>query len=178
MSQLLDREVSLYLSVLREGEASGAFRLRHPALTPIRNLVALEDAYGFNLLAKVPPRSRRYRPRPMSLTAPGFAVPGGRLDGQGLRDEELVQLRHWHNGCQELGSVGVRPAELDIKVRIAFISQQSRCRLSRAGDGGRTGTRGHGQTEQTMVGRRAVPALRRRPARGRALFWPAHRARG
>src|SRR5262250_993144 len=53
MSQLFDREVSLYLTVLREGEAAGAFRLGHPALTLARNLVALEDAYGFHLLAKV-----------------------------------------------------------------------------------------------------------------------------
>jgi hypothetical protein len=52
MSQLFDREVSLYLSVLREGEADGAFRLSQPALTLARNLVALEDAYGFHLLAK------------------------------------------------------------------------------------------------------------------------------
>jgi AcrR family transcriptional regulator len=55
MSQLFDREVSLYLSVLREGEASGAFRLSEPALTLARNLVALEDAYGFHLLAKDSP---------------------------------------------------------------------------------------------------------------------------
>jgi len=52
MSQLFDREVSLYLSVLQEGEADGAFRLSQPALTLARNLVALEDAYGFHLLAK------------------------------------------------------------------------------------------------------------------------------
>jgi len=53
MSQLFDREVSLYLSVLQEGQAAGAFRLSQPALTLARNLVALEDAYGFHLLAKV-----------------------------------------------------------------------------------------------------------------------------
>jgi AcrR family transcriptional regulator len=53
MSQLFDREVSLYLSVLQEGQAAGAFRLSQPALTVARNLVALEDAYGFHLLAKV-----------------------------------------------------------------------------------------------------------------------------
>jgi hypothetical protein len=52
MSQLFDREVSLYLSVLEEGQASGAFRLAQPALIVARNLVALEDAYGFHLLAK------------------------------------------------------------------------------------------------------------------------------
>jgi AcrR family transcriptional regulator len=53
MSQLFDREVSLYLSVLQEGQSAGAFRLGQPALTLARNLVALEDAYGFHLLAKV-----------------------------------------------------------------------------------------------------------------------------
>jgi AcrR family transcriptional regulator len=52
MAQLFDREVSLYLSVLEAGQASGAFRLSQPALTVARNLVALEDAYGFHLLAK------------------------------------------------------------------------------------------------------------------------------
>ena len=53
MRQLCDREVSLYLSVLTDGAASGAFRLTEPPLAIARNLVALEDAYGFHLLAKV-----------------------------------------------------------------------------------------------------------------------------
>src|SRR5262249_53874227 len=52
MAQLFDREVSLYLSVLEKGQADGAFRLSQPALNIARNLVALEDAYGFHLLAK------------------------------------------------------------------------------------------------------------------------------
>jgi len=52
VTQLFDREVSLYLSVLQDGLAGGAFRLSQPALTVARNLVALEDAYGFHLLAK------------------------------------------------------------------------------------------------------------------------------
>lgn len=51
MTHLFDREVSLYVSVLQDGEAGGAFRLSQPALTIARNLVALEDAYGFHLLA-------------------------------------------------------------------------------------------------------------------------------
>ena len=55
VSQLFDREVSLYLSVLQDGEAAGAFRLSQPALTLARNFVALEDAYGFHLLAREPP---------------------------------------------------------------------------------------------------------------------------
>lgn len=52
MSQLFDREVSLYVSVLTAGAAGGAFRLSEPPLAIARNLVALEDAYGFHLLAK------------------------------------------------------------------------------------------------------------------------------
>jgi DNA-binding transcriptional regulator YbjK len=55
VTELFDREVSLYLSVLSDGAASGAFRLSQPALTVARNLVALEDAYGFHLLAKTSP---------------------------------------------------------------------------------------------------------------------------
>lgn len=52
MANLFDREVSLYLAVLAEGERSGAFRLDQPPLTIARNLVALEDAYGFHLMAR------------------------------------------------------------------------------------------------------------------------------
>ncbi|MGI9007624.1 MAG: TetR/AcrR family transcriptional regulator [Streptosporangiaceae bacterium] len=52
MTGLFDREVSLYLSVLTDGETSGDFQLTPAALPVARNLVALEDAYGFHLLAK------------------------------------------------------------------------------------------------------------------------------
>lgn len=52
MTRLFDREVSLYLSVLEDGTASGSFRLTQPAVAIARNLVALEDAYGFHLLAR------------------------------------------------------------------------------------------------------------------------------
>jgi AcrR family transcriptional regulator len=55
VAQLFDREVSLYLSVLADGEAGGVFRLSQPVLTVARNLVALEDAYGFHLLARTSP---------------------------------------------------------------------------------------------------------------------------
>jgi AcrR family transcriptional regulator len=55
VGELFEREVSLYLSVFQEGEAGGVFRLSQPALTVARNLVALEDAYGFHLLAKTSP---------------------------------------------------------------------------------------------------------------------------
>ena len=39
----------------QDGEAGGVFRLSQPALTIARNLVALEDAYGFHLLARTSP---------------------------------------------------------------------------------------------------------------------------
>jgi len=52
MSQLFDHEVSLYLSVLDAGSELGVFQLRDDRLAVARNLVALEDAYGFHLLAK------------------------------------------------------------------------------------------------------------------------------
>ncbi len=52
MAGLFDREVSLYLSVLIDGETSGDFQLTQAALPVARNLVALEDAYGFHLLAR------------------------------------------------------------------------------------------------------------------------------
>src|SRR5690242_19250784 len=55
MGELNEREVSLYLSVLRDSESAGVFRLTEPALTVARNLVALEDAYGFHLLARTSP---------------------------------------------------------------------------------------------------------------------------
>jgi AcrR family transcriptional regulator len=55
VAQLFEREVSLYLSVLTDGVTSGVFRLSQPALTIARNLVALEDAYGFHLLARSSP---------------------------------------------------------------------------------------------------------------------------
>lgn len=55
VSELFEREVSLYLRVLAEGEADGTFRLSQAPLTIARNLVALEDAYGFHLLAKTSP---------------------------------------------------------------------------------------------------------------------------
>ncbi|HEX9064127.1 MAG TPA: TetR family transcriptional regulator [Streptosporangiaceae bacterium] len=52
MAGLFEREVSLYRSVLDDGVSSGAFRPTQPPLMLARNLVALEDAYGFHLLAR------------------------------------------------------------------------------------------------------------------------------
>lgn len=50
MTLLFDREVSLYLTVLEAGAASGAFLLTEPAMTVARNFVALEDALGLHIL--------------------------------------------------------------------------------------------------------------------------------
>ena len=55
VGELFEREVSLYLSVLADGEAAAVFRLSQPALAIARNLGALEDAYGFHLLARTSP---------------------------------------------------------------------------------------------------------------------------
>ena len=52
MERLFLAEVSLYLGVLQEGAARGAFELARPALEVARNLVSLEDAYGTHLLAR------------------------------------------------------------------------------------------------------------------------------
>lgn len=52
MTLLFDREVSLYLTVLEAGAASGAFLLTEPAMKVARNFVALEDAYGLHILGR------------------------------------------------------------------------------------------------------------------------------
>lgn len=50
MSNLFEREVSLYLPILEAGIAQGLFELQATSLTTARNLVALEDAYGLHIL--------------------------------------------------------------------------------------------------------------------------------
>ncbi|WGW11036.1 TetR family transcriptional regulator [Saxibacter everestensis] len=50
MSNLFNREVSLYLPILTMGAQHGVFELAAPELTISRNLVALEDSYGLHLL--------------------------------------------------------------------------------------------------------------------------------
>lgn len=42
-----DRQVAIYQSILVAGEAGGLFQLTAPARTIARNIVALEDGYGF-----------------------------------------------------------------------------------------------------------------------------------
>jgi AcrR family transcriptional regulator len=59
LTALFDRQVSMYQTILETGSAQGAFALATDSLTIGRNLVALEDAYGYRIVARHP-----------SLTAP------------------------------------------------------------------------------------------------------------
>ncbi|WP_246267542.1 TetR/AcrR family transcriptional regulator [Nonomuraea typhae] len=54
LTSLYDRQVSMYQSILDTGAALGVFRLTADALTISRNLVALEDAYGYRITARHP----------------------------------------------------------------------------------------------------------------------------
>ncbi len=51
LTSLYDRQVSLYQSILDTGAALGKFTLTSSALNISRNLVALEDAYGYRMMA-------------------------------------------------------------------------------------------------------------------------------
>ena len=51
LTSLFDRQVGLYQSILEAGELSGDFTLQSDANTIARNLVALEDAYGYRIMA-------------------------------------------------------------------------------------------------------------------------------
>lgn len=52
LTALYDRQVAMYQVILEAGAASGAFDLRQPSLTIARNIVALEDAYGYRMIAR------------------------------------------------------------------------------------------------------------------------------
>ncbi|HLU75140.1 MAG TPA: helix-turn-helix domain-containing protein [Nonomuraea sp.] len=54
LTSLYDRQVSMYQSILDTGAALGVFRLTTDTLTISRNLVALEDAYGYRITARHP----------------------------------------------------------------------------------------------------------------------------
>lgn len=54
LTSLFDRQVGMYSTILEVGQATGAFSLQQPAPTIARNLVALEDAYGYRIMAKHP----------------------------------------------------------------------------------------------------------------------------
>lgn len=54
LTSLFDRQVSMYEVVLEQGAARGIFSLRQDARSIARNLVALEDAYGYRIMAAHP----------------------------------------------------------------------------------------------------------------------------
>ncbi|MFE6967630.1 TetR/AcrR family transcriptional regulator [Agromyces sp. NPDC057679] len=54
LTTLYDRQVGMYQVVLEQGAARGIFALTQPSLVIARNLVALEDAYGYRIIAGHP----------------------------------------------------------------------------------------------------------------------------
>lgn len=54
LTTLYDRQVGMYQVVLEQGAARGLFGLAQPAVVIARNLVALEDAYGYRIIARHP----------------------------------------------------------------------------------------------------------------------------
>ncbi|WP_240506580.1 TetR/AcrR family transcriptional regulator [Thermoactinospora rubra] len=54
LTALYDRQVSMYQSILDTGAALGVFTLTADSQTIARNLVALEDAYGYRITARHP----------------------------------------------------------------------------------------------------------------------------
>lgn len=54
LTTLYDRQVGMYQVVLEQGAARGVFTLTQPSLVVARNLVALEDAYGYRIIARHP----------------------------------------------------------------------------------------------------------------------------
>lgn len=52
MTELFEREVSLYVAVLEEGRSAGEFQLAESPEVIARNFVALEDALGLHLLVR------------------------------------------------------------------------------------------------------------------------------
>jgi hypothetical protein len=54
LTTLYDRQVGMYQVVLEQGAARGIFALAQSSLVIARNLVALEDAYGYRIIAQHP----------------------------------------------------------------------------------------------------------------------------
>ena len=54
LTSLFDRQVALYQMILETGAAHGAFTLNGDSMSIARNLVALEDAYGYRIMAGHP----------------------------------------------------------------------------------------------------------------------------
>ncbi|WP_432931410.1 TetR/AcrR family transcriptional regulator [Microbispora sp. CA-135349] len=52
LTTLFDRQVSMYQTILETGAAHGVFTLAQDSETIARNLVALEDAYGYRIVAR------------------------------------------------------------------------------------------------------------------------------
>jgi AcrR family transcriptional regulator len=54
LTALYDRQVSMYQLILESGAAAGEFELASDSTAIARNLVALEDAYGYRMMAEHP----------------------------------------------------------------------------------------------------------------------------
>ncbi len=54
LTSLYDRQVAMYQGILDLGVQTRVFFLQQASLTVARNLVALEDAYGYRIMAKHP----------------------------------------------------------------------------------------------------------------------------
>jgi AcrR family transcriptional regulator len=54
LTSLFDRQVAMYQVILESGSASGVFTLNGSSQTIGRNIVALEDAYGYRIAARHP----------------------------------------------------------------------------------------------------------------------------
>jgi AcrR family transcriptional regulator len=54
LTSLYDRQVAMYQVILESGAATGVFELTQPSETIGRNIVALEDAYGYRMVARHP----------------------------------------------------------------------------------------------------------------------------
>lgn len=54
LTSLYDRQVAMYQVILESGAAQGTFTLTSPSRTVARNIVALEDAYGYRVVARHP----------------------------------------------------------------------------------------------------------------------------
>jgi AcrR family transcriptional regulator len=54
LTALYDRQVAMYQGILDAGAAQGVFTLADDAVVIARNLVALEDAYGYRIMARHP----------------------------------------------------------------------------------------------------------------------------
>lgn len=54
LTALFDRQVAMYQVILEAGAAQGVFTLSSPSMSIARNIVALEDAYGYRMVARHP----------------------------------------------------------------------------------------------------------------------------